>query len=113
MLLHAEVPTVDDDYWTEDVTTDGGASWNMTGAWWGDFGQCDGWGTSGINGVDISPFLPGTSFKFRLTFYTTDNGCGPGAAGGAGIMLDDIWLEDWTGSPVERTTWGQVKAMYR
>lgn len=112
-LLHAEVPTVDNDWWEEEVTTDGASTWHQTGAWWGDFGQCDGWGTSGINGVDISPFLPGTSFKFRLTFYTTDNGCGPGAAGGAGIMLDDIWLEDWTGSPVERTTWGQVKAMYR
>jgi hypothetical protein len=85
----------------------------MTGAWWGDFAQCDGWGTSGIAGVDISPLLPGTSFQFKLTFYSTDNGCGPGAAGGAGIMLDDTWLEDWTGSPVEETSWGSIKAMYR
>jgi hypothetical protein len=113
MLLHAEVPTVDNDYWMEEITTDGGSTWHATGTWWGDFGQCDGWGTSGVNGVNISDYLPGSSFKFRLTFFTTDNGCGPSVAGGAGIMLDDIWLEDWTGSPVERTTWGQVKAMYR
>ncbi|MBD3367925.1 MAG: hypothetical protein GF405_07120 [Candidatus Eisenbacteria bacterium] len=112
-LLHAEVPTVDNDYWTEEVTVDGGSTWVMTGAWWGDFGQCDGWGTSGISGTDLSPLLPGTTFQFRLSFYTTDNGCGPGAAGGAGIMLDDTWLEDWTGSPVEETTWGAVKSMFR
>jgi len=112
-LLHAEVPTVDNDYWTEEITVDGGSNWYMTGAWWGDFGQCDGWGTGGIDGVDLSPFLPGSSFQFRLTFYSTDNGCGPGAAGGAGIMLDDTWVEDWTGSPVEETTWGAVKSMFR
>ncbi len=112
-LLHAEVPTVDNDYWTEEVTVDGGANWVMTGAWWGDFGQCDGWGTSGIAGVDISSLLPGTAFQFKLTFYSTDNGCGPGSAGGAGIMLDDTWLEDWTGSAVEEKSWGSIKAMYR
>jgi len=113
MLLHAEVPTVDNDYWTEEVTVDGGGSWVMTGAWWGDFGACDGWGTSGIAGIDISALLPGTAFQFKLTFYSTDNGCGPGAAGGAGIMLDDTWLEDWTGSAVEESSWGSIKAMYR
>jgi hypothetical protein len=112
-LLHAEVPTVDNDYWTEHVSVDGGGTWVQTGAWWGDFGQCDGWGTSGIGGTDISLLLPGTMFQFKLTFYSTDNGCGPGAAGGAGIMLDDTWLEDWTGSAVEETSWGSIKAMYR
>ncbi len=113
MMLHAEVPTVDNDYWTEEVTTDGGSNWQLTGAWWGDFGQCDGWGTSGINGTDLSQYLPGNSFQFRLTFFTTDNGCGPGAAGGAGITLDDFWVEDWTGTAVEETTWGKLKALYR
>lgn len=112
-LLHAEVPTEDDDFWTEEITTDGGATWHMIGAWWGDFGRCDGWSTHGINGVDLSPFLPGTIFQFRVTMHTTANGCGPGSAGGAGVMLDDTWLEDWTGSAVEETTWGKIKAMYR
>jgi hypothetical protein len=113
MLVHAEVPTVDNDYWTEAVSVDGGANWTTMYAYWGDFGQCDGWGTAGISGIDISSLLPGTSFQFKMTFYTTDNGCGPGAAGGAGVMLDDTWLEDWTGSPVEETSWGSIKAMYR
>ncbi|MCK4915781.1 MAG: hypothetical protein KAS89_06395, partial [Candidatus Eisenbacteria sp.] len=113
MLLHAEVPTVDNDYWTEEVSVDGGGTWVMTGAWWGDFGSCDGWGTSGIAGIDISDFLPGTAFQFKLTFYSTDNGCGPGSAGGAGIMLDDTWLESWSASPVEDSSWGSIKSMYR
>jgi hypothetical protein len=113
LLLHAEVPTVDNDYWTEELTTDGGANWYSLGSWWGDFAQCDGWGTHGINGVDLSPYLPGTSFQFRLTFYTTDNGCGPGEAGGAGIMLDDTWLEDWTNSAVVPMSWGRLKALYK
>jgi hypothetical protein len=112
-LLHAEVPTVDNDYWLEDVSTDGGATWYMVGNYWGDFAQCDGWATHGLNGIDIGPYLPGTSFQFKLTFVTTDNGCGPGVAGGAGITLDDTWVEDWTGSPVERTTWTKIKSLYR
>ncbi len=110
-MLHAEVPTVDNDYWTDEVSLDGGQTWHQTGAWWGDFAQCSGWGTHGINGVDLSQYLPGSAFQFRLTLHTTDNGCGPGEAGGAGIMLDDLWVEDWTGSAVEETTWGRVKAL--
>jgi hypothetical protein len=112
-LLHSEVPTDDNDYWVEEVSTDGGSTWANVGAWWGDFGQCSGWSAHGIDGVDIAPYLPGTSFRFRITFHTTDDGSGPGVAGGAGIALDDVWLEDWTESPVERTTWGRIKAAYR
>jgi hypothetical protein len=112
-LLHAEVPTVDNDYWTERLTTDGGSTWYTFGNWWGDFGQCDGWTTAGINGVDVSPYLPGTTLQVMWTFHSTDNGCGPGQAGGAGIMLDDTWLEDWTDSPVEHTSWGRVKSLFR
>lgn len=112
-LIHAEVPTVDNDYWTEDVSTDGGTTWYQIGAWWGDFGECGRWGSAGIAGYDLEPYLPGTGLYFMITFHTTDNGCGPGAAGGAGINLDDTWVEDWTGSPVETKTWGRIKAMYK
>ena len=113
-LLHAEVPTVDNDYWVESVTTDGGATWYELGSWWGDFAECSGWGTHGIAGEDFSAYLPGSIFKFMLTFHTTSpDGCGPGSAGGAGIMLDDTWVEDWTESPVEPTSWGKVKALFR
>lgn len=112
-LVHAEVPTVDDDYWSEEVTTDGGATWHVTGVWWGDFGQCNAWATHGISGVDVSPYLPGDEFRFRITMHTTSNGCGPGVNGGAGVMLDDTWLEDWTGSAVSITSWTSIKAMFR
>jgi hypothetical protein len=112
-LLNAQVPTTDDDFWVEEITTDGGTTWHTTGVWWGDFGQCGAWGTHGINGVDLSPYLPGSMFRFRLTMYTTSNGCGPATTGGAGVALDDIWVEDWTGSAVRHTSWGAIKAMYR
>jgi len=53
--------------------------------------------------------------RYMITFYTTDNGCGPGVAGGAGINLDDTWFEgsDEPTSPVEETSWGRIKRMYR
>jgi hypothetical protein len=110
--IHAEVPQVDNDYWTNSVIVDGvvyGVS-----AYWGDFGQCDGFGTAGLDGDDISSLLPASSAQYMLTFYTTDNGCGPGTAGGAGINLDDTWFEGETaGVPVENTSWGKIKRMYR
>ncbi len=112
-LVHAEVPTVDDDFWTEEISTDGGNTWYTTGVWWGDFGQCNAWATHGISGVDLTPYLPGTELRFRLTMYTTSNGCGPGSNGGAGVMLDDTWVEDWTGSAVAQTSWSAIKAMFR
>ena len=96
-LVHAQIPT-DDDFWTEEVSTDGGVTWYMTGAWWGDFGECDSWGGHGIDGVDLTPYLPGDVLMFRISMHTSDNGCGPGSLGGAGIALDDTWVEDWTGS---------------
>ncbi len=91
--IHAEVPTVDNDFWVNSISTDGGVTWYDLSAYWGDFEQCSGFGTAGLNGDDISEFMPTNAFRYRLTFHTTDNGCGPGAAGGAGINLDDTWLE--------------------
>jgi len=51
--------------------------------------------------------------RYMITFYTTDNGCGPGVAGGAGINLDDTWFEGQVAVPVEESSWGSIKAMYR
>ena len=112
-MLHAQVPMVDDDYWTEEITTDGGTHWYVAGAYWGDFGVCGRWSEHGVSGIDISAYLPGPTFRMRFTMHTTGNGCGPGLAGGAGIFLDDIWLEDWSESPVEATSWGRLKSLYR
>jgi hypothetical protein len=92
VAIHAEVPTIDNDYWTCSFRVDGGP-WYILNAWWGDFEQCDGWGTSGLNGEVLSgQYFPAYSIQMKIEFHTTDNGCGPGAAGGAGIFLDDCWL---------------------
>ena len=113
MYIHAEVPTIDNDYWNNSVTFDGVEFYNL-GSWWGDFGQCAGWGTAGIAGEVITDFLPQSQVAYRLTFHTTTNGCGPGTAGGAGVNLDDTWFEGTlTQSPVEESTWGGIKSMYR
>jgi hypothetical protein len=113
-LLHAEVPTIDDDYWTEEVTMDAGSTWYQSGTYWGDYETCDGWSLRALLfGIDLTPYTTTEDhFAFRVTLHTTDNGCGPGVAGGAGVMLDDVFLEGYV-SPVERTSWGSIKAMYR
>jgi len=112
--LHSEVPTVDNDYYVYYIAPDG-VSYTGVAAYWGDFGQCDGWGTAGLVGFDIGYlFGPGPwTVGFMVEFLTTDNGCGPGAAGGAGIMLDDTWLEGDLPVAVEDASWGTIKSMYR
>ncbi len=99
MAVHVEIPTVDYDYYHNDVSLDGG-EWYGLNAWWGDFQQCDGWGTAGMQGFSV-PSGWFSSFQFRMVMHTTDNGCGPGAAGGAGVFLDDIWLgaTSWIDEP--------------
>jgi hypothetical protein len=113
-LLHVEVPQVDDDYWTEEITMDGGDVWNLSGTYWGDYGTCEGWSLRALlYGINLTPFVTDDNmFAFRLTMRTNDNGCGPGAGGGAGVMLDDLFLEGYA-SPVEQSSWGSIKAMYR
>ncbi len=97
LAVHAEIPTVDNDFFRHDVSLDGG-EWYSLGAWWGDFEQCDGWGTAGLTGLAVPPGWF-SSFQYRMVFHSTDNGCGPGVAGGAGVFLDDIWLgaTSWIG----------------
>jgi len=111
--LHSEVPTIDNDYWVNSVIVDG-VTYDVS-AFWGDFEECGGFGGSGLDGDDITGLLPASNAQYMVTFYTTDNGCGPGAAGGAGINLDDTWFEGSTdpGSAVEETSWGRIKRMYR
>ncbi len=109
--MHMEVPTVDSDGVNEFLSTDG-TTWYQLGSWWGDFEQCNGWASSGLDGIDVTPFLPASNLWYRFQFTTTDNGCGPGVAGGAGIMVDDLWVEA-TDTPVEQSSWGSIKAFYR
>jgi len=109
--MHMEVPVQMGDGINEYISTDG-TTWYQTGAWWGDFEQCDGWATSGLDGIDITSYLPADNVWYRFRFSSDDDGCGPGVAGGAGIMIDDVWIAA-TETPVERSSWGSIKAFYR
>jgi hypothetical protein len=96
--MHFAVPTVDNDYVAFLGTCDGETYYDMRTVW-GDFGVCHGWdGMSYYRGYDVGQFSPGwvETAGFKFVFHTTDNGCGPGAAGDAGIMIDDLWMEGQT-----------------
>jgi len=115
MAVHFAVPTVDDDY----CAFYGSAGFGYYGikAYWGDFGTCDGWGGFGyIHGFDITQFdaPPFGMGGFLWIMYTTENGCGPGAGGDAGVMIDDVCFEGpLAGTPVEPVSWGSIKSLYR
>jgi hypothetical protein len=114
---HFAIPTVDNDYVVVYGSCDG-ANYYSFGGWWGDFGSCDGWGSTWYNvGFDVGQFCPGRALDYAgaaFVMYTTDNGCGPGAAGDAGMMIDDVWFEGHEEIvAVEQASWGNIKAMYR
>ena len=99
--MHFAIPTVDNDYVSLYATCDG-ANYYSIGGWWGDFGQCDGWGSTAFNvGFDLGQFGPGNGAGVLFIMYTTDNGCGPAGAGDAGMMLDDLWICTDGGQPWE------------
>ena len=105
--MHFAVPTVDNDYIAYYGSV--GEGYYGIAFYWGDFESCDGWsGTAYNRGYDIGQFGSGITYQAGMLFimYTTDNGCGPAAAGDAGMMLDDLWIctdgaDPWQG---ERTT---------
>jgi len=113
---HFAIPTVDNDYCAFYGSC--GADYYGIAAYWGDFGSCDGWGGGAYNtGFDVGQFCTGDIFDagFLFIMCTTDNGCGPGGGGDAGIMIDDFWYEGVPGCvvPVEDSSWGSIKSMYR
>jgi len=115
--MHFAIPNLDPaDYLSMYVTSDG-ANYYSLGGWVGDFGSCDGWGGTAYNvGFDITQFSAGpyTWGGFLWIMYTTGDGCGPGAGGDAGCMIDDIWFEGpLAGTAVEESSWGSIKAMYQ
>jgi hypothetical protein len=114
--IHFAIPTVDNDYVTYNATADGWTYYQI-GAYWGDFGTLDGWDATAYDvGFDVGQFCPPGNFtlaRFLWIMYTTDNGCGPGAAGDAGVMIDDVWMEGPSATATKETSWGAIKAMYR
>lgn len=113
VAIHFACPTVDNDYLSFFVNA--GSGYYGIGGWWGDFGSCDGWGSTGLNiGFDMTQFdtPPFGMGGFGWVMYTTENGCGPAGGGDAGFMLDDI-IFMIPASPVQDSSWGNIKAMYR
>jgi len=114
-ILQLFTPTVDNDYWTEEITTDGGASWTVLHVLWGD--QCDvGYGPCEHfqGGDNLTPFLPAATIALRWVYYSTDNGAGPDVCSNAGIVLDDIGIYEWgTSHKGDATSWGRVRSLYR
>jgi len=104
IAVHFAIPTVDNDYF-EISATNNGEDYVGIVAHWGDFGTCYGWASGLLSGLDLAHpthgLFPADSIRVRFTMYTTGNGCGPGAGGDAGIMIDDVSIESW-GVPV---TW--------
>ncbi len=96
--MHLAIPTVDNDYVAVSATNNGIDYVDIV-AWWGDFETCDGWGQTALNGLDLAHpihgLFPADSIRVRFTMYTTMNGCGPGVAGDAGVMIDDVLMETW------------------
>jgi hypothetical protein len=112
--IHFGIPTVDNDYCVFYGFCDGGY-YGMY-SYWGDFEQCDGWGTSGFAGYDVGQFssdFPHTTMGYAWVMYTTDNGCGPAVGGAAGITIDDVIFAGDAFVPVEESSWGGIKALYR
>ncbi len=108
--VHFAIPTVDNDYLAISATNNGVDYIDLV-AHWGDFGTCYGWGGTLLRGLDLAlpehGLLPADSIRVKFTMFTTDNGCGPGGAGDAGVMIDDVVIESW-GAPVVWNVPGDV-----
>jgi len=95
LRAHFEIPFATPYDWIEfSVSTDGGTTWYTEAGYYHDAESCDGWlPVWGVTGVDLTDYLPADQLQISFTMHTSDNGCGPALAGGAGIMLDDFRLE--------------------
>ena len=104
--------------WLEEVSTDGGATWGLAGSWY--FDQCSyGYGPCShfAFAIDCTPFLPGTGqVAVRWTMQTGDGGLSADPVcpySSAGITIDDTWLEIVYDTPVQESSWGRIKSLYR
>ena len=114
MAIHFGIPTVDNDY-CEFKAYCNGDYYHMY-SYWGDFEQCGGWGSTGLGiGYDVGQFCvpPITEVGYEFIMNTDDNGCGPAVNGAAGITIDDVRFYGVEAVPVEDSSWGSIKAMYR
>jgi hypothetical protein len=112
--MHFAVPTVDNDYVSLHGNLNGGEFVQLW-SFWGDFGTCDGWARVCRRGFELGWWTDHVySAQFAWVMHTTGNGCGPGEAGDAGVMLDDLVFDHvYCWGPVENASWSRIKALYR
>ncbi len=119
VVMQTWVPGTSGAGWTEEVTTDGGATWYLTGAWYGDQCTGSGWGPCehGLYVIGLTGYLPGTGqVAVRWTMQTTSDGLYADEAcayDSAGLTIDDTWFQATWDTPVHETSWGKIKAFYR
>jgi hypothetical protein len=120
--IHLAIPMYCGDYCQYFVTCNGTNYYSMGrfswwgGEWWGDFWSCSGWASRSYWGYDVSAWCPEdeiTQVGLLWVMNTDDDGCGPAGAGDAGAMIDDVWIEVEMLNPIERASWGAIKAMFR
>jgi hypothetical protein len=96
--IHFAMPENNGDYVEFRGTVDGEDYYSF-GSYWGDFGACSGWSgrcyNIGFGLGQLEPIPLTGPFGFEFIFHTDDNGCGPAAAGDAGVMIDDFWFEGY------------------
>lgn len=104
--------------WQEWGSNDGGMNWVRTGWWFGD--QCEyGYALCGDFFLGTIPISwsghTGTQMvQGKIVMLTDAFGNGPSPyCNGAGVPVDDTWVEVFEGSPVEESSWGKIKSMYR
>jgi len=103
--------------WKEYGSNDGGATWIMTGNWYGD--QCAYGYTTCDHFLGVIPISWTGNFGtqqvrglWRLTTDPAGNGSSP-YCNRSGITIDDTWVETYPAVPVEESSWGKIKSMYR
>jgi hypothetical protein len=112
------MPADEDGSWQEWSTNDNGATWVRTGWWYGD--QCDaGYGPCDHFLQEVPVSWPGwygtqqVAVMWIMLTGTTGNANPACAYLSAGMDFDDTWIEVFEPTPVEPSSWGKIKSMYR
>jgi hypothetical protein len=110
----------DGDYWCEQVSNDGGATWIDIDCWGGGdqcyygLSTCAGlYGYPSATGLSLSALLPAPSMAYRILMVTNETGSGPSVCGHTGFLLDDVWFYGEEVTSVEESSWGKIKAIYK
>ena len=92
-----QVPFVDgNDGYAFGVSYDGGATWVTYPAPGVFFNSADyPCATHYTRKFNLASYLPTASVQLKWIMVTSDDGCGPGAYGGAGLAIDDVKIVAW------------------